>query len=277
MKSNKKSKSSKKQRRNQGRPSVTRVNRPGFADRLEVPLIYEDVITLAPGVYYGVYQFRGNSVYDPDYTSTGHQPRYYDTYALIYEKYRVLKSSIHICAINGTAGSGSIFGILPHTDALSTTNWSYFAELPMAKVSSQVMPVASRYGVSLRHSSSTFKACGTTLAEASEEDYGAAVTANPARVWYWSVFFSTIDAATSVAVSFRVRLVYHVSFYERDDISQSFDVARSSRHLVDKTLTRGDQYEKYVKDEVANGRKKVRAEAPDVYNKVQLVTPVVKS
>lgn len=42
----------------------------------------------AGGTYY---VFRGNSVYDPDYTGVGHQPHFFDQISPLYEYYQVLK------------------------------------------------------------------------------------------------------------------------------------------------------------------------------------------
>ena len=65
--------------------AVARVIKPGrtltpFPDAKLVKHIYADTITLPAGAGAGLstkYQFRCNSAYDPDLTSTGHQPLYY--------------------------------------------------------------------------------------------------------------------------------------------------------------------------------------------------------
>jgi hypothetical protein len=60
---------------------------------------YCDVVTLA-GQNAGVsqyYQFRANCVYDPDFTSTGHQPMFHDQISSQYEYYTVLSSKIRVC------------------------------------------------------------------------------------------------------------------------------------------------------------------------------------
>ncbi len=42
------------------------------------------------------YIFRANSIYDPDYTGTGHQPMGHDTYAALYNHYSVRRSAIRV-------------------------------------------------------------------------------------------------------------------------------------------------------------------------------------
>jgi len=49
-------------------------------------------------------QFRANSCYDPDYTATGHQPMYFDNFALFYNRYRVLASKITVTVVDVRPG-----------------------------------------------------------------------------------------------------------------------------------------------------------------------------
>jgi len=259
---------------NSQKPSVVYVKRNGLADRTIVQLSYEDIVPIAQGTAYGIYQFRGNSPYDPDYTSTGHQPLYYDQYALEYERYRCLKSSITVDMVNSGAVTGSMFGILPHTDPLTTNIWSYFAERPMAKVCPNMMAVATRYGSQLHHVSTTGRVCGTTRGESLEEDYGAVVTTNPARQWYWTIFAQSSDSTSILTCLLRVRVVYYVQFYDRDDIGQSYDAHVRSSMIAEKAQRNRDTYLSYVTSQVADGKKQPRSETPVVtYNNVTLITP----
>lgn len=60
---------------------------------------YCDVVTMSAGVGAGApqtYQFRANSMFDPDYTGVGHQPMFRDEMAAQYKSYTVLKSYIRI-------------------------------------------------------------------------------------------------------------------------------------------------------------------------------------
>jgi hypothetical protein len=55
-------------------------------------LVYKDAYNLAVNPGPKEIVFRLNSLYDPDYTSTGKQPYYYDSLAGIYDRYRVFKT-----------------------------------------------------------------------------------------------------------------------------------------------------------------------------------------
>lgn len=55
------------------------------------------------------YTFRLNSIFDPDYTSTGHQPRGYDQYASIFSKYCVVGAEVTVEPLYTTnAGSTEV-------------------------------------------------------------------------------------------------------------------------------------------------------------------------
>jgi len=188
----------------------------GIASSIKTILTYEDLITVNDSVPLTQYTFRGNSVYDPDYTSTGHQPRYYDTYASIYGKYRVYASRIMIDMINGSPTAGISFVILPHTDIVTMTTWHEMAELPMAKVG-QIVPIASRYAQRLSHTATTEQACGLRPKEVLDQDWASTVGTNPVQLWYWNIGIASVDLTTNADISMRVRLEYEVVFFERND------------------------------------------------------------
>lgn len=76
---------------------VSSIVRSPFPQTKLVRHKYVDTITVPAGFAAGgatVYQFRANSVYDPDFTGTGHQPMFHDEMALQYKRYTVLRSTI---------------------------------------------------------------------------------------------------------------------------------------------------------------------------------------
>lgn len=193
----------------------------GFPDQTRVQLCYEDLITVSTVANpYSTYQFRGNSAYDPDFTAAGHQPRYFDQYAAVYNKYKVFGSKIEIEMINGSAVAGAIFALLPLTDTLTATAWPQIAELPRAKVS-QILPVSSRYPFKVNHQATTAEINGLQPGQINDEDYGSTVTSNPSSIWYWNLTINSIDVASTIGISFRVRIVLDTLFYDRPYIATS--------------------------------------------------------
>lgn len=62
----------------------------GFPDRYLTKMEYRmnKVVGNNPP-YTNTWDWRLNSIYDPDYTGTGHQPMWYDQFSALYRKYRV--------------------------------------------------------------------------------------------------------------------------------------------------------------------------------------------
>lgn len=86
---------------------------------------YVDTVTLtSPGTPGdpGFYQFRVNSLHDPDYSGTGHQPLYYDEMSARYAYYTVVSASIE-CTFATEAASPTHFQIHPDQDLSVPLTW----------------------------------------------------------------------------------------------------------------------------------------------------------
>lgn len=201
----------------------------GFPAVQHVALTYESQHTLAPGAAIAQYTYRGNSLYDPDYTGAGSQPRYYDTYATIYGKYRVFGSRITVDIINGGGAAAVSMAVLPWTDVVTFTSWPQVAELPESRVATMV-PIASRVSKRLVHAASTSTVCGLRARQVMDEDWGATVGSNPLQIWYWNVCVASVDGTSNVTVSIRVRLEFDCEFYDRTDPGLSVVEDPESNH-----------------------------------------------
>lgn len=66
------------------------------------------------------YIFRANNLFDTDLTGTGHQPRGFDQFMLLYSKYTVLGAKITLSAAGeDTTNDNYVFGITQRSDATS--------------------------------------------------------------------------------------------------------------------------------------------------------------
>jgi len=81
--------------------------------------------------------FRAGSIQDPNYTGVGHQPYGHDTYATIYNHYRVVKSVIKVT--NSTAGANNIMGVTLTDDISVTGTYDLAREIKPTKF----VPLAS--------------------------------------------------------------------------------------------------------------------------------------
>ncbi len=193
----------------------------GIPPRIMVSLKYCDVLSISSGTAYGQYTFRGNSLFDPDYTATGHQPRYFDQYGALYSKYKVISSSIRVSLSNYSTSSSCIMTVTPHSEILTLTSYPVAAEQPLTKRTEQV-PVSTRMGAknTVIHFATSAGILGLSPAQLASEDYSALIGANPLSVWYWNIgFFNPQGANVSATVD--VDMVYDALFYDRLDPGQS--------------------------------------------------------
>lgn len=91
-----------------------------YEDEVIVKLPYADVVadirSYEPGVS-ALYQYKANSIYDPDLTGSGHQPLGRDTWAAIYDYYKVLETRFTIKIIDLHATTNSTIGQSSNTVA----------------------------------------------------------------------------------------------------------------------------------------------------------------
>ncbi len=205
----------------------------GLPDNTRVRLHYEDMFNLAPAAAYATHTFRGNSVYDPDYTATGHQPRYFDHYSSVYERYKVLGSSIRVDLINGSATSGVVYTLCPLTDPISPNTLDDVSELPRTKIS-EIVPIASRLNRQLSHSMRTTVILGLPRNTIADQDFSALITNNPNSIWYWNLSVFSVDNTTNVGVSVRVSIVFDVIFYDRKETPVSYRILSPEKHKKEK-------------------------------------------
>jgi len=91
----------------QKRRTITNISRSvkpagNFGTTKRVKLKYVENIQLNPGSAgnSATYVFRCNNVRDPNYTSTGHQPMFFDNYQALYGNVRVVKSYIKVTVVD---------------------------------------------------------------------------------------------------------------------------------------------------------------------------------
>lgn len=215
----------KSRRSGASRPSTSVMRGPsGFPDRIKIKLKYADTLTYTVTSGVAVYnQWRGNSLFDPDYTGTGHQPYGYDQWTAFYSQYRVYGSSIKVQPIiEGSGSSGAISCWTAAWPSVSSTLPSYpypLEETPYCrtkyfnyyntlKLSTHYMSTAKIYGQSRK------------VIDA-EDNYASTTASNPNNGWFWTVVGGTADESTSSSFRMNVILTYYVEFYSRKYISSS--------------------------------------------------------
>lgn len=178
-------------------------------------LTYSDIVNInGSGVFRSVDRvFSHNSIFDPDVTGTGHQPRYYDQLAGIYDFYRVLgcKIKVNYIPTDATAPQQNHYMcVIPSNDPSNLNNQNYLnlSELPYSKV-----VVNNLYGQRSRIQSyhSVSRVAGVNSSTVKNDDaFRSQVALNPATRTFWHVVCGTLDEAN---LSISGRLVVDITYY----------------------------------------------------------------
>lgn len=219
----------KKRRRSSPRVTITR----GVSlvpDRYMCKLRYVSVEpTRLGGAAQNAIDFSGNSAYDPDVTGVGHQPNGFDQFTALYDKYRVMGSSIKIWFVaneSTVAAANCVVSVAPSTSAGVGTSINLLAEQARAKV--KVMGSYQGRGqiAFLKHYMSTRKLMGISKAKAADDDYSGTCGnlgsgSSPAQQWYWLVSRTSMDESTVGHVEALVKITYYVAFWQRKEVNLS--------------------------------------------------------
>lgn len=194
----------------------------GIPDRIFAKLKYTSrvVLTSTTGIGY-TYQFAGNSMYDPDYTSTGSQPLGFDQWATMYDNYRVNGSKIVLrLASTGTTASTQTmeFALIPTPfqspySAIEDARANPMCSFTVANLNSY-QPTMKRY-------CSTRRVFGYDKKAQADQDLQAAVTTNPAKQWYWNLIAQSADRTTTVSIIVYVTMTFYCEFFARKRLALS--------------------------------------------------------
>lgn len=114
------------------KPTLVQVGRQPFPLLMQSTQKYAELVTLtldSGGAFY--YTFSCNGMYDPNVSSTGHQPLYFDSMTEIYNHFTVLTSKIKITPFYTSAGYPALYTLFKDDDSNpSLTAYSTAIERP---------------------------------------------------------------------------------------------------------------------------------------------------
>ena len=163
------------------------------------------------------YVFRGNSLYDPDFTGAGAQPLYFDQMMAIYNYFSCRSSAIHVDVSSTDVNNPLIVVIYPSKEssaAPTSTNVVQLLQIPGA-VSK---PLSIKGGGNDTISLDNFFTTSTAFPDYStaSPDYRGTSGSNPttAGSWFWHVATFNADngLSTSNAVA-NIRITYYCDLY----------------------------------------------------------------
>lgn len=195
-----------------------KVSKQAFKNRLLTKLGYSDIFTMVTGLA-GVtteYIFNMNGIYDPDATFAGHQPYGRDTYALIYNKYKVHSIKYRVEAIGSLNSAPAVLNVVPNQLVSPIGGLSIQLESPYAK--SAITSYGER--VLLKGSVDLARMTGRTKTQyGSDSLYEAIMTSNPSE--QMGLHVSLGQPSTQTSCVLKVWIEYLVEFFDPIQQAQS--------------------------------------------------------
>lgn len=190
----------------------------GIPAKLNIKLRYSDhyTHTHTSGAMQN-WTIRGNSVFDPDYTYTGHQPSSFDELAAFYMFYRVKSSKIKVMVSSLTSDVPIMAIVVPARELTSPSYWYYAAENTRAVVkyvATTAIPVTEL--VSYASTSMMYEGQNPT-----DQDFGAEVSTNPTKVWFWRIFSNSANGASTSSCAISIEIEYDVEFSQKQFLNSS--------------------------------------------------------
>lgn len=200
-----------------------------FPEKKYCRLVYaqQGVLTPAGAGQGALTTFRANSIFDPDLSGSGHQPKFHDILESVYERYAVEAATIEVTIwAPGSSSAGQMGAYVTlrpvSTDSVSVTldNWEDLTE----NGSINIQPVGARDGgadiVKLRKTYNAKRMFGSRALN--EDDNQALYGANPSKSPTFTVGVVPINSADTLGgVRYTVKLTYDVvSFRRKHDFGQ---------------------------------------------------------
>lgn len=208
-----------RKRKATNRAQVTTVRAASLApDLLRVKLRYGDTLAFVTSGVNG-YTFRLNSLFDPDYSTTGHQPLGFDQYAAFYGRYRVNACKIFINAVsNDTTGPVNVYWHVTNASP-STPTQSALLEQPYVKYCQLSESTGGKTNCFIKSYVNINKVMGYKKGN-NDDNTEAVVTADPLNVVYGTIWVATPGGAAP-NLNVTVRLVFYCEFMDRKVLAQS--------------------------------------------------------
>lgn len=176
-------------------------------------------VNVNPATYFFSNTFRANSLYDPDWSQVGNpSPLGFDECAALYQKYKVFHCSLKLKWMSSTGLSTTVCLI-----ARNTTTHTYGSVAEAIAAPGSQSRVAMGAGAQSRATVLTMNRkprdiIGVSKIQYADEDYGAAVTTNPAHDAYITCYVASNDGSTNVLGTMIVEITYKCMFYDRKQL-----------------------------------------------------------
>jgi hypothetical protein len=194
---------------------------PLFPARYKCMLRYQEQVSVTSTTgAVGSYVFSANGLYDPNISSTGHQPAGFDQMMVSYEHYCVTRSRIMVTFSNGTAAVMPQVALSHRAASSALTVWGQVYEDGLVKTS-QLTPVNVNGCITVMNMSADIAKFGGVDDLLDNPYYRGDIAANPTEQSYFHIQACDNITGTTCVVYLNVVIEYEAVFKEPRTLSQS--------------------------------------------------------
>jgi len=162
------------------------------------------------------YDFAGNGLYDPNLTGTGHQPYCFDTYNVLYRRYCVHGARIKVTMFSAPVVGTNIMVAVAARPYMPGGSLPTFIGAALERPRTQGGVVTEMLPAVVRTQASTEDMVGVTRRlQIADNDLTPYSNANPAVLWYFSLYAEAAYPVASIECYALVEIEYDTSFFER--------------------------------------------------------------
>lgn len=156
--------------------------------------------------------FRGNDMYDPDFTGVGHQPYGFDQWCAMYSKFVVFASKMKVFAQPNSAQA--IMAIRASNSSTAPTDDQIGEMMERPNIVTRMYNAAGGNFKPI----SMFRKTKAMLAPCNpkyDDLFWGTSSAVPNSQWYWHVIAQHPNPASTVDVNYNVVITYYAMFFNR--------------------------------------------------------------
>ncbi len=199
---------------NKNRPSVSIQRGKLSSDTQFLKLTYSQNITYVTGAGTASNNvWRGNSIFDPDLTGVGHQPRGRDQWVLLYDRYAVYGSSITALFSTDSLRPISV-NVLSRAGVFVTPN-TVISRDETKYNTTRILQSQGNGRVRISRYMSTAKIFGVPPAMIMTSQFATGMLSDTVRQWFWNVSVQDMDEVTVNTVNVFVTITYYCRLWER--------------------------------------------------------------
>ena len=211
-------------RRRRRRTTQGRSNKAPLPNSFYTKLRYTDSISVQNSFgNASTYLFRANSLFDPDFTGIGHQPRGFHQFMTLYNKYTVVGAKITLSAapeeVDGN-GENFVFGIAQrNTSGSASTNLQDYTE--GRNVKSRMMSNGLSTEAKLMTSSMNIGRYLGSSKPLSDATLQGDASSGPTNEAFFYIFSAAPRATANTRIQYQVTVEYTAVFTHPKVLSQS--------------------------------------------------------